>query len=91
MAKAIGDPQGSLRQHPAEASAAIAELVGRLEALAVVNVETRSTVFAALEAGDAPDYGSAYEALFVAVAMLDPGHASQIVSDLVGRATDLGL
>ena len=72
MAKAIRDPQRSLRQRPAEACAAIAELVGRLEALAVVNVETRSTVLVAREAGDAPDYGLAHEALFVAVAMLDP-------------------
>lgn len=90
MARAIGDPQRSPRKHPADTSKPITEVVGRLETLAGVNEVTRSTVFAALESGDLPDYASAYQALFAAVAMLDPAGAARLIRsawDLLGATT----
>lgn len=79
MAKAIGDPQRSRRQPVAGTSRELLEVVGRLEALAAVNEETRSSVFAALKSGDLPDYASAYQALFAAVAMLRPAQAARVI------------
>lgn len=79
MARVIGDPQRSRRQHAADTSDQITEVVGSREALAVVNEETRAAVFAALESGDVPDYASAYEALFAAVAMLSPAQAARVI------------
>jgi len=84
MAKVIGDPQRSLRQPVAGAPEAILEVVGRLEALAAVNEETRSSVFAALESGDVPDYASAYQALFAAVAMLNPAQVARVIDASMG-------
>jgi hypothetical protein len=84
MVKAIGDPQRSRRQPAADASEEIREVVGRLEALAVVNEKTRSSVFAALESGDLPDYASAYQALFAAVAMLSPSKAARAIDATLG-------
>jgi dihydropteroate synthase len=82
MAKAIG--QRPRRQPAADTSREILEVVGRLEALAVVNEETRSSVFAALEVGDVPDYASAYQELFAAVAMLSPAQAARVIDAGLG-------
>jgi hypothetical protein len=80
MVRAIGDPQRSRRQRAADASGeAITEVVGRLVALAGVNEETRSVVFAALESSEVPDYAAAYEALFAAVASLNPAQAARVI------------
>jgi hypothetical protein len=79
MAKAIGDPQRSGRQPAAGTARELLEVVGRLEALAAVNEDTRSSVFAALESGDVPDYASAYQALFAAVARLTPAQAARVI------------
>ena len=84
MARAIGGSARPRRQPAADASEGITEVVGRLEALAVVNEETRSSVFAALESGDVPDYASAYQALFAAVAMLSPARAARAVDATFG-------
>ena len=84
MAKAIGDPQRSRRQLAANASEAITEVVGRLEVLAAVNEETRSSVFDALESGDVPDYATAYQELFAAVAMLSPAQAARAIDARLG-------
>ena len=51
----------------------------------MVNEETRSAVFTALGSGDDPDYASAYESLFAAVAKLDPDRAGRTVSDLLAK------
>jgi hypothetical protein len=55
-------------------------VAGGLAVLAVVNEETRSSVFAALEVGDVPDYASAYQELFAAVEAMAqmPGRALTI-------------
>jgi hypothetical protein len=79
VAQTIGDPQRSRRQPAADIAREILEVVGRLEALAALNEETRSSVFAALESGDVPDYTSAYQALFAAVARLSPGQAARVI------------
>ena len=84
MAKAINAPRHGRQDQPVRPDS-IAELVNRLEALATVAEETRSQVFTALGSGDVPDYASAYEALVVAVALLAPKRASQIVSHLAAR------
>jgi hypothetical protein len=84
MAKAIGDPQRSRRQPAADTSREILEVVSRLEGLAVVNEETRSCVFAAVESGEVPDYASAYQALFAAVAMLSPAQAARVIDATLG-------
>ncbi|MHB8497720.1 MAG: hypothetical protein ACYDES_06945 [Acidimicrobiales bacterium] len=70
--------------YPAFHSEEITEVVGGLEALAVVNEETRSAVFAALESGDVPDYASAYQAPFAAVAMLSPVQAARVIDTRLG-------
>jgi len=49
-----------------------------------VNEETGSSVSAALESGDVPDYASAYEVLFAAVAMLSPAQAARVVDAMLG-------
>ena len=77
MARTIGDPQSSPRQPAADTSGAITDLVSRLEALATVSEETRSSVFGALESADEPDYATAYQALFAAVAMLGPAQSAE--------------
>jgi hypothetical protein len=45
----------------------------------MVNDEIRSAVFTALESGDEPDYATAYQALFAAVAMLSPAQAARVI------------
>ena len=85
MARAIGDPRRSRARSDAVSSEAVTELVAGLEALAMVNEETRSAVFTALGSGDDPDYASAYESLFAAVAKLDPDRAGRTVSDLLAK------
>ena len=87
MAKAIGDPQRSRRQLAAGTARDLLEVVGRLEALAAVNEETRSSVFAALESDDVPDYASAYQALFAAVTMLSPAQAARVVDATLAPAS----
>jgi hypothetical protein len=62
----------------------ILEVVGRLEALAVVKEETRSSVFAALKSGDVPEYASAYQAMFAAVAMLSSAQAARVIDATFG-------
>lgn len=84
MARAIGDPHRSRRQRSSDISEGFTEVVGRLEVLAAVNEETRSSVFAALECGDAPDYAAAYEKLFAAVAMLSPAQAARTIDARLG-------
>jgi hypothetical protein len=49
-----------------------------------VNEETRSSVLAALESGDVPDYSSAYQALLAAVAMLGPAQAARVLDATLG-------
>lgn len=44
-----------------------------------MNEETRSTVFAALESGNEPDYATAYQELFAAVALLSPEQAARAI------------
>jgi hypothetical protein len=84
MAKAIGDPQHSRRQPAADTAREILEVVDRLEALAVAHEQTRSSVFTALESDDEPDYASAYQALFSAVAMLGPARAARVIDATLG-------
>lgn len=84
MARAIGDPPSSPHQAVADVSEAITDLVGRLDALALVHDETRSSVFADLESGDEPDYATAYQALFAAVTMLGPAQAARVIDASLG-------
>lgn len=87
MAKAVGGPQTPLRQPPSEVVIpnAVTELVGRLETLARVHEVTRSAVFTALTSGDEPDYASAYEGLFAAVALISPGQAARQLAEWLGE------
>jgi len=85
MATVIGNsPTRSRRRPSSDISEEITELVGRLEALALAYEETRSSVFAALESGDEPDYATAYQALFAAVAVLSPAQATRVVDGMLG-------
>jgi hypothetical protein len=86
MAKAIGDRR-SRRQPAADTAREILEVVARLEGLAVVHEETRSSVFAAIESGDEPDYATAYQALFSAVAMLSPAQAARVIDATLGSTS----
>jgi hypothetical protein len=52
-----------------------------------VHEKTRSSVFAALESGDEPDYATAYQALFSAVAMLGPAQAARVIDATLGSTS----
>ena len=77
----------SRRQPAADTAREILEVVGSLEGLAVMHEETRSSVFAALESGDEPDYATAYQALFSAVAMLSPAQAARVIDATLGSTS----
>jgi hypothetical protein len=87
MAKAIGGPKRSRRKPASGTAREIREVVGRLEGLVVVHEETRSSVFAALESGDEPDYVTAYQALFSAVALLSPAQAARVIDATLGSTS----
>jgi AcrR family transcriptional regulator len=73
--------EGTTANDPPEV---VTELIERFEALAQVNEESRSSVFAALESGDEPDYVTAYQALFAAVAVLSPAQAPRVLDARLG-------
>jgi hypothetical protein len=72
-------------QRMSDAVEAVTRVVDRLEALASVNGEAQLSVFAAIESGDEPDYAAAYQAVFAAVALLDPAQAAQVIRRLLSQ------